>query len=199
VLANEQLFPDEREYIARAVDTRQAQFGTARVCARAALARLGIAPRSLLPYEDRSPRWPEGIRGSIAHTPLQCAVALTNAAHLSAIGLDLESDAPLKPGLDQVIGTEAEQAWLERFERRDRLWLAPLLFSAKEAFYKCQFALTRKRLGFSDVQLRIDPDAGTWSVADVSPGVPQRSRMLRIAGGFRRLPDLIVTSAILSE
>jgi 4'-phosphopantetheinyl transferase EntD len=199
VLVNEQLFPDEREYIARAVDTRQAQFGTARVRARAALAQLGIAPCSLLPNEDRSPRWPEGIRGSIAHTALHCAVAVTNAAHLRAIGLDLESDAPLKPGLDKVIGTEAEQVWLERFERRDRLWLAPLLFSAKEAFYKCQFVLTRQRLGFGEVQLRIDPDAGSWSVAEVSPGISQRSRLLRIAGGFRRLPDLIVTSAILSE
>jgi 4'-phosphopantetheinyl transferase EntD len=199
VLASEQLYPDERAYIARAVEARQAQFGTARVCARAALARLGTAPCSLLPNEDRSPRWPDGIRGSIAHTAQHCAVAVTNAAHLSGIGLDLESDAPLKPGLEKLVCTDAERAWLEGSERDERLWLAPLLFSAKEAFYKCQFTVTRQLLGFNDVQLRIDRHAGTWLVADVSPGVAQRSRVLRITGGFRRLAGLIVTTAMLVD
>jgi 4'-phosphopantetheinyl transferase EntD len=196
-LVSEQLYPEERDYIARAVATRQAQFGTARVCARRALARLGIAPCSLVPTPDRAPVWPAGIRGSIAHTREQCAVVVSAAQRIGGLGLDLESDAPVKAGLESVICTSQELAWLAQFDERTRDRLVPLVFCAKEAFYKCQYPLTGSRLGFTEVELRIDADAGTFSVADLSPQVPQRNRMLQITGRFRRLPQLIVTAALL--
>jgi 4'-phosphopantetheinyl transferase EntD len=196
-LVADQLFPEERDYIARAVDTRRAQFGTARVCARRALARLGVAPCSLVPTPDRAPVWPAGIRGSIAHTREQCAVAVTNADQIMGIGLDLESDAPVKAGLESVICTSEELTWLARFDLRARAGLVPLIFSAKEAFYKCQYPLTGTKLGFTEVQLRIDADAGTWGISHLSAHVPQRNRMLQITGSFRRLPQLVVTAALL--
>lgn len=196
-LVGEQLFPDELAYIARAVETRQAQFGTARICARRALGRLGIAPCSLVPMADRAPQWPTGIRGSIAHTERHCAVAVSNASSIAGLGLDLESDAPVKPGLEAVICTTGERAWLTRRNADLHRWLVPLIFSAKEAFYKCQYPLTGARLGFTEVQLSIDVEAGTFSIADLALHIPQRHRLLPMAGRFRRLPGLIVTSAML--
>jgi 4'-phosphopantetheinyl transferase EntD len=196
-LVSDQLFPEERQYIERAVESRQAQFGTARLCARRALARLGIAPCPLVPNTDRSPSWPEGVRGSIAHTASHCAVAVTQATHVRGIGLDLEADGPLNDGLDAVICTAAERAWIAGFDSVTRAWLVPLVFSAKEAFYKCQYPLTRARLGFEDVQLSIDPGAGTFSITDLAPHVPERSELLGIVGRFCRLERLLVTAAIL--
>jgi 4'-phosphopantetheinyl transferase EntD len=198
-LVDEQLFAEERAYIARAVDTRRAQFGTARVCARRALARLGIAPCALVPSQDRAPQWPAGIRGSIAHTAQQCAVVVTRAGPIMALGLDLESDAPVKAGLASVICTSQERAWLARFDAPTQDWLVPLIFSAKEAFYKCQYPLTSTRLGFTEVELDMNLEAGTFCVADLSDHVPERTRARQIAGRFGRIGRLIVTAAVLES
>jgi 4'-phosphopantetheinyl transferase EntD len=198
-LVTAQLYAEERGYIQHAAHSRQAQFGTARVCVRRALAHLGIAAGPLLPNEDRSPRWPAGIRGSIAHTAQQCAVAVSNAAHIRGLGIDLESDAPVKPGLDRAICTEAERAWVERYDPAQFPWLVALVFSAKEAFYKCQYPIAQGKLGFDDVQLRIDLDAATFSIVDLVSTAPQRQRLLNIAGRFCHLPHLIITSAVLVE
>jgi 4'-phosphopantetheinyl transferase EntD len=197
-LVAEQLFPEERAYIARAVEIRQAQFGSARVCARRALSRLGIAPCALVPKSDRSPNWPSGIKGSIAHTEQHCAVALTDAHQIAAVGLDVESDTPLKAGLEEVVCTEAELLWLQRFDRIAMGWLGTLVFSAKEAFYKCQFPITETILDFQDVELRLDLDEARFLVADLRPGIPQRSKVLRIEGRLGRAMDSLVTTATLS-
>ena len=197
-LVNEQLFPEERAYIARAVETRQAQFGTARVCARRALARLGVAPCALVPKSDRSPCWPRGIKGSIAHTERHCAVALTDVHQIVALGLDIESSSPLAAGLEELICTQAERRWLRRYDRNAMGWLGPLVFSAKESFYKCQFPITETILDFKDVELTFDLDAARFVVADLRPDIPQRSILLRIEGKLCRTTDLIVTTATLS-
>jgi 4'-phosphopantetheinyl transferase EntD len=199
MLVTAQLHAQEQRYIARAVETRQAQFGTARVCARRALARLGIEAGSLVPHEDRSPRWPEGIRGSIAHTPRQCAVAVTRAEHIRGLGIDLESDAPVKSGLDTAICTEAERAWIGQFDPARYAWLTALLFCAKEAFYKCQYPITHAKLGFTDVELRVDLNAATFCLCDLKSNLPQHQRLMTIAGRFCHLPPLIMTNAVLLE
>ena len=197
MLVSEQLYPEERQYIERAVEARRAQFGTARVSARRALARLGVAPCALVPNLDRSPRWPPGITGSIAHTERHCAVVLTDAHGIAAIGLDFESDAPLRAGVEDVVCTESEQSWLESFDRRAMTWLGALVFSAKEAFYKCQYSVTQTMLDFKDVELTFDLEAGRFAVANLRAGVPQRSRVLRIEGRACRAPELVVTTATL--
>jgi 4'-phosphopantetheinyl transferase EntD len=198
MLVNEQLFPEERQYIERAVETRRAQFGTARVSARRGLARFGIASCALVPNLDRSPRWPSGITGSIAHTERHCAVVLTDAHSFAAIGLDFESDAPLRAGVEDVVCTESEQAWLNGLDRSAMMWLGALVFSAKEAFYKCQYSVTQTMLDFKDVELTFDLEAGRFAVANLRAGLPLRSRLLRIEGRACRAPDLVVTMATLS-
>jgi 4'-phosphopantetheinyl transferase EntD len=198
-LVTAQLYPEEQRYIAHAVETRQAQFGTARLCARRALARLGIPAGPLVPNQDRSPHWPDGIRGSIAHTSQQCAVAVSRAAHITGLGIDLESDAPLEAGLEIAICTEYERAWIERYDRTVYPWLVTLVFSAKEAFYKCQYPITGAKLEFTDVELRVDLAAATFSICDLVSTVPQRHRLMKIAGRFCHRPQLIMTSAVLRE
>jgi 4'-phosphopantetheinyl transferase EntD len=162
-----QLPPQEQAFIARSVAARQAQFGTARVCARRALATLGIAPCALLPNSDRSPWWRAGVIGSIAHTEHCFAVALAMAHQVVALGLDLEADAGFKPELEEMVCVCAEREWLRHSHRSDSSWLALLLFSAKEAFYKCQYTVTRTMLDFRDVELQVDLSAGRFKVAQL--------------------------------
>jgi 4'-phosphopantetheinyl transferase EntD len=196
-LVDDCLYDEEREYIAEAVPRRRAEFGTARVCARRALAELGFASCSLAPYPDRSPRWPEGAIGSISHTAGICLVAVALSSRASGIGLDVECDGDLDRELEAMICTPAERRWLDQWMGEERGRMAKLVFSAKEAFYKCQYPTTRSILDFLEVELHIDPDAGRFTVARVHRiGAPwrfiegARGRLLRTEG-------IIVTAATL--
>lgn len=196
-VVDDQLFPDEQQHIVRAVAKRQAEFGTARVCARRALARIGMAPCSLVPHEDRSPRWPPGVKGSISHTQGCCAVALTHSLDVIGLGIDIEADTPLQDELVPSVCTPEERQWLGRFDEEARGWLGKLLFSAKESFYKCQYPVTRTFLDFHDVQLSVDLAAGVFSVAMVGPNGSSWDHVRQVAGKFRRGSRFIVTTAVL--
>lgn len=196
-LYDDQLFPDELRYVARAVATRRAEFGTARVCARRALARLGLDAGPLVPDQDRSPRWPPGIKGSISHTKSCCAVAVTAASDVTGLGIDIEEDTPLRDALVRMICTDEEQLWIRTMAPQLAGHLAKLIFSAKEAFYKCQYGTTRAFIDFRDVQLKVDLGEGAFSVARIErEGEPWR-RLRDVRGRFRRAAGFIVTSAVL--
>ena len=159
-----QLYPDELAIVERVIDTRKAEFATARVLGRRALRELGVVAKSLCPHPDRSPRWPEGIVGSITHTAGYCAVAVARTSKLRAIGLDVEQRAPLKAKIISMICCEAEADWISSNESSVQDQLTKLLFSAKEAFYKCQYPLTKTMLDFRDVELQFDDAKGEFRV-----------------------------------
>jgi 4'-phosphopantetheinyl transferase EntD len=116
----------------------------------------------LVPNADRSPWWPPGVVGSITHSGDLCAVVVTHASRARGLGLDIEVDAPLDRAIEPLVATPAELAWLASQGDEARGWLGKLLFSAKEAFYKCQYPATQTFLEFHDVELRIDAvDAGS--------------------------------------
>jgi 4'-phosphopantetheinyl transferase EntD len=199
VLVASGLFPDELQYIAHAVDKRKAEFGTARLCARRALGQLGVAPCSLLPNPDRSPRWPKGITGSITHTTGCCVVAVTNAPHVMGIGIDIEQDTPLQLDLESMICTATERAWLDRAEQRERGFLGKLYFSAKEAFYKCQYSTTRTLLDFNDVEIEFDIKRQSFRITMLTHQGPVWDIVRSAEGQFRRIAGFVITTAVLSS
>ena len=198
-LVNEELFPDERLYIAGAVEKRQAEFGTARICARRALAQLGVSPCSLVPHIDRSPSWPRGIVGSIAHTEGFCVAAVTNATEVAGFGVDVEQDRPLAPELEPLICTNTERLWIARQSPEMQRSLGMMFFSAKEAFYKCQYATTKAFLDFQEVELNINLGDRSFSVAHIGRGGPEWTSVRLIKGKFGHLSGLIFTAAILAS
>jgi 4'-phosphopantetheinyl transferase EntD len=157
------LYPEERRCIAHAVSKRQAEFSTGRVCARAALASLGIAPGPLMPGTDRCPSWPAGVVGSITHADTICVVAVARAADVVSLGIDVESALPLDSDLEPLVCTRTERRWLDGRASDERGAWSKLIFSAKESFYKCQYPRTGLALDFLDVELCIDPTATTFS------------------------------------
>lgn len=158
LVADEELFPEERACVAGAAEVRRAELGTARVCARRALARIGIAHQAIAPREGQGPSWPRGAVGSISHTHGHCAVVVGPSPPLRSIGLDVEVVRPLEPGVARMILTDREHAWLDAQPPDARERLLVTLFCAKEAFYKCQHPVTARFLGFEEVEVAVTVD-----------------------------------------
>ncbi len=196
-MVNKDLFPDERQHIAKAAHKRQSEFGTARLCARRALARLAIAPCALVPNSDRSPWWPPGIVGSISHTEGCCAVVLTNAPYILGLGLDIERAEVLMPEHESLVCTAAERRWLDHQDPRDRGRLGMLFFSAKEAFYKCQYSITGHYLDFLDVTIEIDLAQNIFSIVEIARDGEPRKLVAQIRGSFRETEAFVATTALL--
>jgi 4'-phosphopantetheinyl transferase EntD len=158
------LYPEEAAGIARAVPERASEFTAGRLCARRALAEFGIAGFALEMGLDRAPVWPGSMVGSITHTRGFCAAVVGERGRFSSLGLDVEAAGGVKRELWERICLPAELAWLESLPVRARGAAATLVFSAKEAFYKCQYPVTRERLRFADLCVSL-PEPGAAGVA----------------------------------
>jgi 4'-phosphopantetheinyl transferase EntD len=184
-LCDDQLFPEELACLEKSVEKRRAEFGTARVIARRALSRLGVAPLPLVPKPDRSPSWPRGVVGSITHTQGYCAVAVAHDSAFISLGVDAEQDKVLKEELIEMICTPAERVQLGATD-------AVVYFAAKEAFYKCQYPLTQRYLGFQDVELELDAHRGEFLARVVKPDVDKPAWLARLRGRFVRERGLVL-------
>lgn len=149
------LHPDENVCVARAVPNRILEFSAGRWCARRALASLGIVGHALLMNQDRSPAWPSGIVGSITHTKGYCAAAVARSGDFDGIGIDAELRGALNTALWPQICTPDELRWLSTLHSDRQREMATLMFCAKEAVYKCQYAIAQRWLDFPDVQLQV--------------------------------------------
>jgi 4'-phosphopantetheinyl transferase EntD len=181
------LLPEERQYVARAMSKRVQEFAAGRVCARAALAQLGYAAVALPMGEDRAPQWPAGATGSITHTNGFCAAVVATTASIRALGLDVEPASSVKPELWHRICGPEELATVQSQDASTAIETATLIFSAKEAFYKCQHTLTGQWLGFSDISITIETNgfivtpSRPLQITELFPG-PWRGRYLSAAG-----------------
>jgi 4'-phosphopantetheinyl transferase EntD len=69
------------------------------------------------------------------------------------LGLDSEVAGGVEEKLWPAICLPQELAWLDALPGDERAGAATLLFSAKEALYKCQYPLFAQRLDFHDLQI----------------------------------------------
>jgi 4'-phosphopantetheinyl transferase EntD len=145
------LYPDEARYLKNAVRKRAEEFAAGRLCARLLLGEFGIDNFPIEVGTHRQPVWPESLVGSITHTTGFCAAVAAPKQTLRSVGLDTEIAGSVKLELWPSICTPAETAWLRSLPKSEQLAAATLIFSAKEAFYKCQFPLTQEYLGFQEV------------------------------------------------
>jgi len=162
------LHPDEARYVEDAVGARRRDFAAGRASAREALARLGSAQASLGRGPDRAPRWPAGIVGSISHCPGFCAAAAARTTDAAGLGLDIEQPGRVGEALLRRIATPAERDWIAAQARGDEAaaeGLRTVLFSAKEAIYKCVAPALGLRLTWAQAELEVDVESGTFVAA----------------------------------
>ncbi|MCF6432117.1 4'-phosphopantetheinyl transferase superfamily protein [Leisingera sp. MMG026] len=175
-----------------AVIKRRTEFAAGRSAAHQAMRQLGLTPAPVPVGRDRAPVWPKGLVGSITHTK-SCAMAvLAHEGDVQGLGIDVEEDTPLKDELLPAICSEREQAWLKRQDNPGQM--AKMIFSAKEAAYKCQYTLSRAFYGFDGMELEFDLAAAAYRAvftADRPPFV----RGEAVSGRFAIGAGLIITTA----
>ncbi|WBQ08458.1 4'-phosphopantetheinyl transferase family protein [Kribbella sp. CA-293567] len=165
------LMPQEYAAIAHAVPARRAEFATVRYCARRALSRLGHPAVPILAGKNREPVWPDGVVGSLTHCDGYRAAAVTNSPDIASVGIDAEVHQPLPEGVAKAVTVTGEVQMLTRLAvMYPAVHWGRVLFSAKESIYKTWFPLTHAWLDFTDCELVIDPEHGTFTGHLLVPG-----------------------------
>ncbi|WP_027259940.1 4'-phosphopantetheinyl transferase family protein [Leisingera aquimarina] len=175
-----------------AVAKRRNEFAAGRSAAHQAMRQLGLPAAPVPVGRDRAPVWPAGLAGSITHTK-SCAMAvLAQEGNVQGLGIDVEEDTPLKDELLPAICSDRERAWLKRQDNPGQM--AKVIFSAKEAAYKCQYTLSRAFYGFDGMELEFELAAGAYQ-AVFTAGRPPFARGEAVCGRFVIGAGLIITTA----
>lgn len=173
----DELHPDEWLRISTASKARQAEFATGRHCLRQAFKVLGV-PREgpILSGSGRQPVLPSGVAASITHKHQQC-LAIATTSHRS-VGVDVELKQPVSADLWPRICTAHERSWLHKMPDGSAGLVVRSIFAAKEAFYKCQYPLTRAYLGYGAIQFMDDPlENASYEVLESPAGSPSVSEI----------------------
>lgn len=178
----------------RTVAGRRREFAAGRAAARAAMAELGLEPAAITMSADRSPIWPPGLTGTIAHCGQFALAALVRSRDIRAIGIDVEPSDPLAADLVSEICSPAELAWLDTLA--DPLTHAKLVFCAKEAAYKSQYPISRTMFGFDGLDTQFDMENNSFT-ARFTRDVGPFSAGARIKGRFAVGAGVILTGATL--
>jgi 4'-phosphopantetheinyl transferase EntD len=192
------LHDPEAELVRSAVSLRRREFTAGRTCAHRALEALGTDDEPLLRDDDRVPRWPAGIVGSITHSEHHCAAAVAHAHEVIALGLDLEPAGPIERELHEALCTRDELDALEAHSGACETWVR-VLFSAKEAFYKAYFPHTRHYLDFRDVRLALRPEEGVFEARLVHDDAPSVLGQRCLHGRFAVMPGWVCTAVAVTR
>ncbi|MFI7076119.1 4'-phosphopantetheinyl transferase [Micromonospora sp. NPDC049903] len=194
-----QLYAEEAAGLGeRAVDSRRRDFTAGRVCARRAMAELGLSPVAVPAAEDRAPVWPAGTVGSITHTRGYCAAAVARRSQVRGVGMDAEQHKELSPGVRRLICLPEEE---DRYARLPSGVSWPTVaFSAKETVYKLWHPIVGTWLDFHDAVVELDPETGTFT-ARIAPArvdaAPVDRPPTRVTGRYAVDAELVRTAAVL--
>ena len=196
-----ELFPEEEAVLRRAVEKRRREFTTARYCARAALARLGLPATPIVPGQRGAPAWPDGVVGSMTHCAGYRAAGLGHARDLTTIGLDAEPNDALPGDVLTAVSLASERERLPALAAAaPEVHWDRLLFSAKESVYKAWFPLTRRWLGFEEAELFFEPATSTFTARLLVPGpVVDGTECRGFTGRFVVRAGLVLTAIAVSR
>lgn len=140
----------------KAVLKRQAEYLSARLCARQALLlQTGKAGLPTQQENSRAPIWPAQSCGSISHSHSISAAIVGDSQHWQSLGLDIEK--PLKPEraqrLSSSILTPAEHKYYQSLDQHSAVWYLTYVFSFKESLFKALNPLTGVYFTFQDAQV----------------------------------------------
>jgi 4'-phosphopantetheinyl transferase EntD len=165
-----QLHPDERAVADGHGPARRRDFVAGRRALRAALAVLAIEPTAPLLRDDRgAPILPAGVVGSISHKR-ERAVALVARADGATRGVDLERlGGGSAVDISAKILTARELAAIAGLTGEARTRAVRIRFALKEAIYKAVDPYVRRYVGFTEVEVELDPVAMVAEVEILDP------------------------------
>lgn len=129
---------------------------------------------ALSKFPDGHINWPTDIVGSLSHKAGHVALALSQNSNFHSIGIDCESVSKINLGIKSKVITPEEEKHFGHLNFSDNQVLA-IIFSLKEALFKCHYPLGQKMFYFEDAYL--DTISGTGSITatvkvDTSPMTP---------------------------
>lgn len=186
------LYPEEDALLSRAVPKREREFRSGRTAARKAMLELGIETFPILIGAKREPVWPASVVGTISHSGDKCLVILGKSREILSFGADIEQLGRIKKNLWKKIFRPGETEYLLSLNTRQRDFASTTIFSAKEAFFKFQYPLTKEWLEFLDVEVRIE-DNSNFTVEVSKPHYPTLASN-RFNGICARLRNYCITA-----
>jgi 4'-phosphopantetheinyl transferase EntD len=187
----------EEASLGQAVDKRRHEFVTARGCAHRALTGLGLPLSSIPTGPFGEPQWPPGVVGSITHCAGYRACAVAHARDVTSMGIDAEPHEALPDGVLAEITLAGERIWLgELMHAEPAVHWDRLIFSAKEAVYKAWFPLARRRLGFEDAMITVDPPRKVFRTRLLVSGPLVGRKRLTSFKGYWLVRDGLILTAI---
>jgi len=136
---------------------RKLEFLSGRFHTKQALTALGdIRATETIPiHKNRSPIWPHGVTGSISHTHIYAGAAVVKTKDAQGIGFDIEHvfSKDLKEKIKYLICSPNEWDSIQISEKIDDCLKLTLIYSAKEAIYKCLSPITNVFIDFQDVSI----------------------------------------------
>jgi len=185
----DELLPEEQPALTGLSERRRAEFSTTRVLAHLAMERAGLPQAPVLRKTDRSPHWPDGIRGSLTHSRGLAAAAISTT--LAGVGIDLEQQGRLSEAAAARILTTGEYATL-RDLGDDFRWFATLVFSAKEAVYKSIYPAVGLYIGYREVTIALDRETASFTACYVGNN-PANAALEAGRGEWWCIADVVLT------
>jgi 4'-phosphopantetheinyl transferase EntD len=167
------LYPEERQILGDAIEKRVHEFSTGRFCAHQALRKIGIDNFPVLKGNHREPIWPDNVVGSISHCRDLAGAVVADKRQVRSVGLDIENIKPLDTDIARHICIEEEKQWVAKqaFSHQNQALL--LIFSLKEAIFKCIYQAAGLQLQFKQCRISPELENGT-AKADLLPTAIRR-------------------------
>jgi enterobactin synthetase component D len=185
--------------LARAVPKRRIEYAAGRFCAQRALTVLSAEDALTVigtgPHGE--PLWPPGIVGAITHTHEFAAAAVALKRDARAIGFDVERLTHLSADVLDYIAVPAEIAALTLISGMHADAVASVVFSAKEALFKCLYPEVQRYFDFRDAVIEaLDPN-GHFTARLLVELTPQLPRDSRFTGRFALADGRVYTAIVL--
>ena len=139
-----------------AIRKRQAEYLSARLCAREALRiQTGQISLPVQQANSRAPSWPPHTCGSLSHSHGISAAIIGESVHWRSLGVDIEKPIKVERAerLSSTILTATEQEHFKHLDPQHAAWYLTYVFSLKESLFKALNPLTGVYFTFQDAQV----------------------------------------------
>ena len=148
---------DERILLEGATQARRREIIAGRVLAHRLMEQSGYNVAPVTRHITGAPLWPAGLCGSIAHSSNLIAIALAPISSMRSVGIDIEDGRDLGEAMSDVADEDEERTMISLGLASDTAGASRVLFSAKEALFKCQSPITGDvDLTFEEIRLQMD-------------------------------------------